>query len=278
MNTRARTRTNSSTRWLTALAVTASALLAIPLSACGGDNAADDGSDQPGALTKDEARAAGKADGTEDYCEYFEWYGDGICDDFCLNPDPDCGAGTCEAAGGACVSLSPDECFHGTFADSQTYSCGGARGLGCCMPSSEPDPGGGFPLHSILTCDGDALTLDADADHSDRFIATIKDQGIIDYLVSESKKTVTEDGWTVTKDFPWYVKLVDGPEGRSLIIKDFHVTAQPDGYSTSDPAASLEWVDSGMKLTMRGMVVPGSTKTVRYEIGNWTFQSCALIR
>jgi YVTN family beta-propeller protein len=49
------------------------------------------------ALTKDEARElAGKGDHI-DYCAVYDWYGDGICDDFCQNPDPDC-AGACAAS------------------------------------------------------------------------------------------------------------------------------------------------------------------------------------
>lgn len=47
-------------------------------------------------LTKDEARdLAGKGDHGVDYCELYDWYGDGICDDFCAKPDPDCA--TCDA-------------------------------------------------------------------------------------------------------------------------------------------------------------------------------------
>jgi len=42
-------------------------------------------------ITKADARAqASKADNGFDFCEAFDWYGDGICDDFCANPDPDC--------------------------------------------------------------------------------------------------------------------------------------------------------------------------------------------
>lgn len=39
---------------------------------------------------KSEIRALEKADSAEDYCEIFDWYGDGECDDFCATPDPDC--------------------------------------------------------------------------------------------------------------------------------------------------------------------------------------------
>ena len=49
------------------------------LLACGGDPA----------MSKDDVRAMGKADGY-DYCEQYHWYGDHVCDDFCLKRDPDC--------------------------------------------------------------------------------------------------------------------------------------------------------------------------------------------
>ena len=44
----------------------------------------------PDTPTKEELAAQGKADGGQDWCEALGWYGDGICDTFCLNPDPDC--------------------------------------------------------------------------------------------------------------------------------------------------------------------------------------------
>lgn len=40
--------------------------------------------------TKDEVRSMGKADGGTDWCAEEGWYGDGVCDDFCTNRDPDC--------------------------------------------------------------------------------------------------------------------------------------------------------------------------------------------
>jgi hypothetical protein len=49
------------------------------------------GGPQPGdSPTKDDVRAMGKADGGHDFCEELGWYGDGICDDFCLKLDDDC--------------------------------------------------------------------------------------------------------------------------------------------------------------------------------------------
>jgi hypothetical protein len=42
------------------------------------------------APTKDDVRNQGKADDGHDWCEELGWYGDGVCDDFCLKQDPDC--------------------------------------------------------------------------------------------------------------------------------------------------------------------------------------------
>ena len=69
-----------------------SALFAsILVAGCGGESTPD------GTTTKDEARAQasleGKADGVRhlfDFCRASGWYGDGTCDDFCLDRDPDC--------------------------------------------------------------------------------------------------------------------------------------------------------------------------------------------
>src|SRR5688572_23571519 len=60
-------------------------LLTLTAAGCGEDTSSEK------SLSKEEARAAGggKSDGV-DYCQIFEWYGDGVCDDFCARPDPDC--------------------------------------------------------------------------------------------------------------------------------------------------------------------------------------------
>ena len=81
-------------------------------------------------VSKDDARNLGKADWGFDFCEDYGWYGDGVCDDFCPSPDPDCveelkcgpfPGGTCAAeqicdirscglgASGTCVD-QPDAC------------------------------------------------------------------------------------------------------------------------------------------------------------------------
>lgn len=139
----------------------------------------------------------------------------------------------------------------------------------CSKPATEPAP----PEPATVSCDDNAIVVDAD-EQEGFFVATIRDQGVIDYFVSESQKTHTDQGWTVEKEFPWYVEVVDGSEGRRMIIRDFRWYADQSEYSTSDPAATLAREGEGMRLTMRGMKLPSSHAAVRYEIGDWFFQSC----
>ena len=116
------------TRFLTVAAVAA----LLTLAACADDS--DTGGDDATQLTKDEARrAAGKTDSGFDVCDEFGWYGDGVCDPFCLRADPDCGTtDPCEERGwygdGICdlVCARPDpDC-----AEPSDF-CGGIAGIQC---------------------------------------------------------------------------------------------------------------------------------------------------
>ncbi len=96
------------------------------------------GETSPAPLTKDEARALaadGKADGV-DLCADTGWYGDGECDVFCGQPDPDC-ATPCAAAGGECVGVYPGACEGGVIGG---QSCGGGVGVMCCLSAPDPAP------------------------------------------------------------------------------------------------------------------------------------------
>lgn len=68
------------------------------------------GSGDP-AVTKDEARGLQKTDWPVDFCDFLEWYGDGVCDDFCPRPDPDCGWDPCGSAvcGDSCSLCAPGD-------------------------------------------------------------------------------------------------------------------------------------------------------------------------
>ncbi len=109
-------------------------LAAVLLAACSSSDNEDTNS-TGSQMSKDEARAAAKADSATDYCEIFEWYGDGICDDFCLMPDPDCSAG-CEYNG---KTYGLGEQFPATDG-CNTCTCGEA-GVGCTKMACAPcDP------------------------------------------------------------------------------------------------------------------------------------------
>jgi len=257
MNTNQVTRTlrhdrfPSSAHWLSrhtsALIPALCGLSALLIVGCGASSDGDES--EPGdSFSKDDARSIGKADGF-DYCAEYDWYGDGICDDFCLSPDPDCGQTGCQPV------MCELYCENGFKKD--------LNGCDVCSCAA-PQP---------WSCDAGAMQIEPVA-NSDQFVATIADQGIIDYLVAESQKTATEQGYTVTKDFPYYVEVTDGPEGKRLVISELRYNEQLGQYSTSDPAATIEPVGEGMKLTMRGMQMPAYGVVVRYEIGNWGFQSC----
>ena len=104
------------------------------------------------ALSKEEAAAlGGKADGI-DYCEWLGWYGDGICDAWCPDPDPDCGdleGPTCGDLGGQCLSSPIDvtyaaDCEADFGMATSDGSCGEVINLSCCVPGDDggEDDGG----------------------------------------------------------------------------------------------------------------------------------------
>lgn len=126
-----------------------SLLLSLSIAACTAEEPVEE-------LSKDEVRALPVDDKTDgfDWCEAFGWYDDGICDDFCSNPDPDCGI-TCEASDCPEPPLfQPRPCLDGSFifgsaecvADQDAGTCGLQFEAGSCPedricePSECPTP------------------------------------------------------------------------------------------------------------------------------------------
>lgn len=64
-------------------------------------------------LSKDEVRDLLGSDKSDqapiDYCAKYGWYGDGVCDGFCLDPDPDCGSDDGCFVGGCSGQVCSDE-------------------------------------------------------------------------------------------------------------------------------------------------------------------------
>lgn len=113
------------------------------LAACGPtpEPVPDSGDDS---VSKFDARKrVAKGDSNVDFCAKFGWYDDGICDDFCANPDPDCQA-TSE-----CTSDS--DCGDGEYCQPGfCYLYCSVDDLDCCEsnhcapvedPQPAPDPG-----------------------------------------------------------------------------------------------------------------------------------------
>lgn len=104
-------------------------------------------------MTKDDARAAAGKGDQYDWCELFDWYDDGICDDFCVRPDPDCGAepacvsdadcpdgycehyATCAAIG--CPPPPPSQCIVASCDDGSSAPDASSLAPTTCAPAPE---------------------------------------------------------------------------------------------------------------------------------------------
>ena len=93
----------------------------------------------------------GKSDHGTDWCEIFDWYGDGICDDFCVNPDPDCEPVEPPPAAN-CGGIAGLTCADGEYcAYELDQMCGAADQLGTC--ETIPDVCAAV-IDPVCGCDG----------------------------------------------------------------------------------------------------------------------------
>ncbi len=149
--------------------IVVAALLA---ASCSGGEEGSKLGDRDGTVTKADARAMGGVDDNgEDICDVLDWYGDGVCDDFCVEPDSDCDTNnepannlptnndpanneptnneptnnepvnnlpTNNTSGGDCGGIAGLVCADTDFCNypDDTY-CGAADQLGTCEPRPE---------------------------------------------------------------------------------------------------------------------------------------------
>ena len=82
-------------------------------------------------ITKEDATRLAATNQDEDFCQDAGWYGDGICDDFCVDPDPDC-----SESSGSCGGLRGEGCDPDAYCD-YTDGCGAADQGGVCRTRPE---------------------------------------------------------------------------------------------------------------------------------------------
>lgn len=86
-------------------------------------------------MTKDEVRNLDKADFAIDWCAEFGWYDDQICDDFCLQPDPDCEIhGPCGDGTIALCEMVQPECPEGLVIETVNGCFGECVDPVTCLP------------------------------------------------------------------------------------------------------------------------------------------------
>jgi hypothetical protein len=100
---------------------------------------------QEATMSKDEVRSLDKADHVIDWCAEFGWYDDQICDDFCMQPDPDCEIhGPCGDGTVPLCEMVPPECPEGLVLET-VNGC-----FGECV-----DPVSCLPPPTVLGCESD---------------------------------------------------------------------------------------------------------------------------
>lgn len=110
-------------------------------------------------MTKEEAKKQQKGDG-RDLCEAFGWYGDGVCDDFCPNLDPDC-AVNCLAIP-VCENHEFEvESCDGRESCSEQSMCGTTIYCDTGISQCEAYPACGPGQIEVESCPGDSLCVEA---------------------------------------------------------------------------------------------------------------------
>lgn len=105
-------------------------------------------------ISKADARkSAARADHSVDYCAEWGWYADGVCDDFCQLPDPDCDAAAHCQTDSDCGDdeyCQPGLCLFYCSVDDE--DCCGPN---YCVPNATPDPEPDVPEGSECATDVD---------------------------------------------------------------------------------------------------------------------------
>lgn len=80
-----------------------------------------------------------------DLCAFYGWYGDGICDDFCQQPDPDCEV---DSGLGECLALCQSDIHEGCYEEGTAASCE----LLCAGFAAQGMAGDADVLDAVVSC------------------------------------------------------------------------------------------------------------------------------
>jgi len=110
-------------------------------------------------MTKEDAKKKQKTD-SKDLCDAFGWYGDGVCDDFCPNLDPDC-AVNCLAIP-VCEDHEVEvESCEGLLSCSEHSMCGTTIFCDAGISNCEAYPACGPGQIEVETCPADSSCVEA---------------------------------------------------------------------------------------------------------------------
>ena len=155
--------------------------------------------------------------------------------------------------------------------------------IGCePEPSSESSDFTESTPDARIACNEGDLVLSKSKSNDWEFIATVTDQGVVDWFVEQSERSVegqSSAGGTrmVDADFPWQVEIEEQEDGtRHLVLRELRSNDSGERYQTSGPpGSSVEWIDgTGLRLSIRNGFMPNSKEVVSYHVGDWTFESC----
>jgi hypothetical protein len=144
-----------------------------------------------------------------------------------------------------------------------------------------PADGFGDDVAPVESCNRGALVVEPSTERAGELVATVSDQGVVDWFVAQSEltsvTTVEYSGVsrevTVQHEMPWMVSVEARSYGRALVVRDLR--ASGDGYATSGPGGvTIRPEGEGLRLTISGSTMPSSHATVYYEVGQWLFEDC----
>jgi hypothetical protein len=134
----------------------------------------------------------------------------------------------------------------------------------------------------VMRCNNGALSVTEDAKRSGQYIATIGDNGVVNFFENETTKYVTltdssNNKVTIQKKLSWMMNFEVITGKKFFKITDFRFYPETKSFATSGgPGSFMKPIGNGYQLQLNSGNMTSSHSVAYYEIGNWTFESCKL--